>query len=264
MFTFLLIACLCEQVATGVNLTNVPVTLERNLVAIDTNYHGQTIQLFGTLPDELTGADVILRITNRSFLYPSQNENRTPHSHSPIFFQWKQHLFQIDRFPSLYILASNHPFADQASAEMRLPFFEEELDYPTLKNKWKVQPLSGDSSVLGRDLVFQKLVEIKKKQRLFRKEEAAVQVRSNGHILYTIKIPSKVSVGEYVVQLYVFYNRELWGMGHADFRIEKVGVIEVLHNLSEKSPIQYGFLSVLLSIGTGIFVSFIFSRRLGR
>jgi hypothetical protein len=84
------------------------------------------------------------------------------------------------------------------------------------------------------------------------------------HYVVAIDLPSRIPVGDYEVDLYVFKDGELVEMTSEAVTIEKTGLSLFVSRLARDHPGEYGLLAIVVAVMAGFLVGLVFSRRAGR
>ena len=70
----------------------------------------------------------------------------------------------------------------------------------------------------------------------------------DGNLFKTnIPIPNTVPIGNYTVSVYLLINSELKKDYNYDFKVKRIGIESVIHNLAINFPLIYGLLAVFLA-----------------
>ncbi len=157
--------------------------------------------------------------------------------------------------PSFYAVLSTRPLneiADEA-ALLRYGIGFESL---ALVPRYSEEP----HSKAEYDAFRQAVIEIKKRQKLFREEPFSVGFIGTSLFRSTIDLPSNVPVGDYSADVFLFREGRLLSTGQSSITIGKGGIGQFVHQGAFGWPLLYGFTAVLIAFVFGLAASAIFRK----
>jgi uncharacterized protein (TIGR02186 family) len=104
------------------------------------------------------------------------------------------------------------------------------------------------------------IIEAKKKDRLYIVDPFAVAFISKSLFRGTVTLPTKVKVGNYSAEVYLFRAGALLSQHNTSLKVHKAGIERELTRLAYDRPWVYGLLSVLLAVVCGLSGWVLFSR----
>ncbi|RJP26607.1 MAG: hypothetical protein C4527_14800 [Candidatus Omnitrophota bacterium] len=264
MTVIVVLVLLCGQMKPSVDGVNVPITLDRDIVRIHSFFHGETVKLYGTIPTEIDGVIAILRSDRSERRHDRPLLCQISTKDQPALFRFRKTRYRVHNFPALFLLASNRPLTDLIHENENTQPNHLPVGYASLREEWDKELISGVPSKDDGDVLFDTLIRWKEKQGLFGLNEEKLELKDNGHFLYSFFLPPAVEEGNYTLTAHVIKDHNMIGTGHASLSVESIGVIHFLRNLSVNHPLLYGCVSVLTALSVGVLVSFIFRRKSGR
>lgn len=107
------------------------------------------------------------------------------------------------------------------------------------------------------------VIRLKKKDNLYVIEPDGVTFAGRSLFRSTIALPANVPVGPLVARTYLFRNGEVVSAHIARVTLHRAGIERLVHNFAFVYPMSYGFVAVLLAVGSGLLASAYFSRQPG-
>lgn len=245
MFLFLLVPAITRAQVSEV----VTVTTKRT-VDIGLMYNGDYIYFFGNIPD--ASADVIVRLTSTG------DAPMTVTRKGKVAFFWmnvKQ--FTVTGLPLLYKIHSTRPIRqilDPALAK------ELGIGYDVLKEQMKLEIVRGESQPDDRDIVFDGVLKLKQDAILYNIDEQRIEVTGGAIFKHYFRFPSAAKEGTYRAESYVIQNGKLVGKGVDEIVIRKSGIEAAFTRMAGEQPVLYGFVAVVVALGMGLLVGFIFKK----
>lgn len=104
------------------------------------------------------------------------------------------------------------------------------------------------------------IIEAKKRDQLYIADPFAVAFLGKSLFRGTVTLPTKVKVGNYSAEVYLFQAGKLLSQHNTSLKVEKFGIERELTALAYDRPWIYGLLSVLLAVTCGLAGWTLFSR----
>lgn len=224
----------------------------KNLIEIGLSYRGDQIYFFGVNP--APGTDVIVKLTaERDEDIKLSVKGRV----GPFWMTVKQ--YEVTGAPFMYKIHATKPLDQIVSPETAQVL---ELGYPAIRHKLKMHLRWGEASPEDADKVFKGLLKIKQEANLYNivEDPKRLQVAEGKLFKHYFRFPAAATEGKYVVESFGFQKGELVGYGKDIIEIKKVGMEHWLTETSQKSPVFFGILSVLVALGAGLGVGLIFRK----
>jgi uncharacterized protein (TIGR02186 family) len=257
-FTWLLVACLGYfmggQVlaATSPAPQNVLSAISKNAIEIGLSYRGDQVLFFGVNP--VSGSDIVVKLTaEKQEAIKLDVKGRV----GPFWMTVKQ--YEVSGAPFIYKVFATKPLAEIASPET---IKDLELGYDAVRHRMKMHLIRGKAAVNDPDIVWQGLLKIKKKAKLYELDTGpqAMQITEDKLFKIQLQFPSACTEGRYQVESYCFLNGQMVGHGKKEIQVRKVGLESWLTHTSRNQSLLYGILAVLVALGVGLLVGMIFKK----
>ncbi len=224
----------------------------KNLIKIGLSYRGDQIYFFGVNP--AVGTDVIVKLTAEK---DEDIKLSVKGRVGPFWMTVKQ--YEVSGAPFMYKIHASKPLDQIISPETAQ---ELELGYPAIRHKLKMHLSWGEASPEDADKVFKGLVKIKEQANLYNivEDPQRLQVAEGKLFKHYFRFPAAATEGKYVVESFAFQKGELVGYGKDIIEIKKVGMEHWMTETSQKSPVFFGILAVLVALGAGLGVGLIFKK----
>ena len=218
-------------------------------IQVGINYRGDRIEFFGTLGS--SGADaVIVKLTSPAETVKLNQKGRV----GPVWMNLKQHTVE------------NVPFLYQISASDRLdqilsPELEQKLGigFEALKERMVIHTTKGEAEPADAGLVFQGLLKLKQAEGLYKiDEENRIKIKQGVLFRHGLNFPAASKDGDYLVETYLFRQGRLLQTVTDTIHIQKVGLEARLVRWAQEWPKLYGLAAVVIALGAGLLVGFIF------
>jgi len=216
-----------------------------------------TLTLSGPAPE---GARIVIKVAG------PQRDFKVNKSGRVFGFLWAPvNHGMVRALPGMYALLS--------SGETGEPLLTEEqkaaailADFQELRQPGRISILeeSGpeEAEVLSRDFL-KGLIRLLQKKGLYRQEEKAVRI-ARGRFEARLHLPAEAPMGEYRVFAYALEKGKARLIAEGHFTGKAEGLASWLARRAHDNPIFYGIIAVLIALGTGIFVGFLFQLRAKR
>ena len=248
LLTAILLADLRSQ--TAVKVADVATLTTKKAVDIGLTYNGDHIYFFGYLPDPC--ADIIVKLTS------VENAPMAVTRKGKVAFFWmnvKQ--FEITGLPLLYEIHSTRPIDQIIDANLAR---ELGLGYDVLKNRMQLKVVRGRATPDDRDVVFGGILRLKQEADLYSMDDQHIEIVAGKLFKHSFRFPPAAREGTYRAESYVVRDGRLIGKGMDEIVVKKMGVEAELTTLASQHPAAYGLAAVIVALGMGLLVGFVFRR----
>jgi uncharacterized protein (TIGR02186 family) len=162
----------------------------------------------------------------------------------------------VKNAPRIYILSCSDKLGNICSNNEQE---NELLGYNSLKKK-----IIFESTERLTGIEFEEFIKLKENSGSYKILNNIVMKKDqdgNNILDTTLDIPSTIPSGKYQVIIYSFKDRFLIDKSILDFSVKKVGLPNLITNLSKGSPAFYGILAILLAMSAGIVIGLIFTKK---
>jgi uncharacterized protein (TIGR02186 family) len=225
------------------------VTTKRE-VDIGLMYNGDHIYFFGNVPDP--GADVIVKLTS------TENPPMTVSRKGKVALFWmnvKQ--FSVSGLPLLYKIHSTRALSQILDRELAC---ELGVGYEFLKSAMQLQRIQGGADPDDAEVVFQGILRLKQEANLYNIDEKRIEITGGKLFKHYFRFPSAAKEGTYRAESYIVRDCKLVGVGVDEVVIRKTGVEAALTKLAGEHTVMYGFVAVVVALGMGLLVGFVFKK----
>ncbi|MCL6620675.1 MAG: TIGR02186 family protein [Syntrophobacterales bacterium] len=224
----------------------------KNLIEIGLSYRGDQVTFFGVNP--VPGADLVVRLTAAK---EEDIKLSVKGRVGPFWMTVKQ--YEVSGVPFMYKIHAAKPLEEIIPPETAR---ELELGYEAIRQKMKLHLLRGEAAADDADKVFQGLLKIKEEANLYNivTDPRRLEVKEGQLFKHYFRFPPAATEGTYQVESFAFVNGELVGYGRDLIEIRKVGLEHWLTYTSQNHPVFFGIFSVLVAMGAGLGVGFIFKK----
>jgi uncharacterized protein (TIGR02186 family) len=219
-------------------------------VDIGLMYNGDYIYFVGGVPDP--SADVIVKLTSTENTPLSVNRKGRV---AVVWMNVKQ--FTVTGLPLLYKIHSTKPIDQILSKELAA---ELGIGYDVLKDQMKLELVRGEAEEDDRDTVFDGVLRLKKETNLYNIDEKRIEITGGKLFKHYFRFPSAASEGVYKAESYIFMQSKLVGKGVDEIKIQKTGIEAAFTHMAFNRPVLYGIMAVLVALGMGLLVGFIFKK----
>ena len=145
--------------------------------------------------------------------------------------------------PSYFAVASSRPI-NEIVDDKTAAIYEFGTDYIQLSPSGSIEPAVERRFAAG-------LVDLKRRQGLYREDFGGVQI--NEGVLYQarIELPSNVTTGTYSAETFAVTRGRVIASAVSEVEVRKVGFERVVENGANNWGLAYGLLAVMLSVGMG-------------
>ena len=219
-------------------------------VDIGLMYNGDFIYFFGTISEP--SADVVVKLTS------TDDDAVTVNRKGKVGLFWmnvKQ--FEVTGLPLLYKIHSTRPLSEILSSDLAR---ELGVGYDVLKERMQVKTVRGESTPDDREMIFEGVLRLKKESNLYNIDEKRIEVTGGKIFKHNFRFPPAAKEGRYTAESYVIKDGKLIGKGVDEIVIHKTGVEAAFTNLAREHAVLYGILCVVVALGMGLLVGFIFKK----
>lgn len=233
---------------------SVTMALSAERVGINSNFSGTEITVFGSIDRDASTVsraaeyDVVVVVKGPPVDVVTRKKDR-------IFGVWINRSSRTFlSIPSFYALNSNRPPDDIAQSQAL------KVNQIGLANI--IFPVSTDSiQVPGNSSEFaQAYRRLKADDDLFSMKTDGVEFLNKKLFKSHIKIPSRVPVGTYRVEVFVFVQGALLAHDERTLWVSKAGFEQLVYDFSKEQGLLFGVFAVLLAIFIGWFGGVVFRR----
>jgi uncharacterized protein (TIGR02186 family) len=219
--------------------------LTRHLVAINTDFRGEEVVLFGAIE---TAGDVVVVVEGP----PVTMQIREKHRRFGLWLNQKP--VEFADVPAFYAMASSNGVETQLSPSVRA-FYELGLDYIKLSSP---PNLSAPSALRYR----QALIALKTAQQLYQPKVEPVRFLAAKLFQVRLYFPANVPTGLYRIRTYLVQGGKVVdGVGTApSLQITKAGLSALIFEFAHYEPFLYALLAVMGAIFAGWLASLAFRR----
>jgi uncharacterized protein (TIGR02186 family) len=219
-------------------------------VNIGLMYNGDHIYFVGGVPD--SSADVIVKLTS------TENAPLSVNRKGRVALMWmnvKQ--FKVTGLPLLYKIHSTRPINQILSKELASEYG---IGYDVLKDQMKLELVRGEPEADDLDTVFDGILRLKQEANLYNIDEKRIEITGGKLFKHYFRFPSAAKEGVYKAESYIFKQGKLIGKGVDEVRIQKTGIEATFTNLAFEHPVLYGIIALVVALGMGLLVGFIFKK----
>jgi uncharacterized protein (TIGR02186 family) len=231
--------------------------LSSNEIAIESNFTGARIVVFGTIEDGRRSAeeagiyDIVVVIRGPAKSLISRRKSR-------MFGVWmNSSSFAFEDVPSFYAVLSTRPLGDIAKPDVlakRDIGFDSVLPVPEISAYQTVW--EGEEARAFRNAV----IRIKQREGNFIADDRGVIFISKTLFRATLDLPASVQDGQYSTDVFLFRSGRLLSLNQRKLTVQKVGFERLLYTAAFDYPLLYGLIAVLVAVVVGLSASAVFRR----
>jgi uncharacterized protein (TIGR02186 family) len=165
----------------------------------------------------------------------------------------------VRNLPGMYALLGSAKMADALSPEEQkeASLFLDFLELLQLgKFSFHEERNPEEAEALSRDFL-RGLVRLLEEKGLYRQEEEAIQI-AGGRFQARLHLPAEAPLGDYRVFAYALEAGKVRLLANGGFTVGAEGPAAWLARQAKESPVLYGLIAVLIALGAGTFVGFVF------
>lgn len=247
----IILAFLCT--APAAIAAEIAIALTEDQIAIDTNFSGARLTLFGAVtgvddPEQAIDIVAILRGPETQFQIRQYEKRKL------IWAPGSAHI--IEAAPGLYLTHATRAIADIAplpdQAAYRLG-----ADYLNLNvNASKDTPEQSARNALFRNAFLTEIEDM----GFYRDMTGGIDFKKSGLFTVNVELPANTPVGDYDVSVFLYRDGILLGRDQASLAVNKIGLEQQIYELSRERPVSYGIVCVALSLFAGWIAAFAFRK----
>ncbi|MGI1663918.1 TIGR02186 family protein [Palleronia sp. KMU-117] len=236
----LLLVLLC--LALPVRAEQVVAGLSQNRVAINTNFDGLEILIFGAVKREEAIAtepplQVIVTVAGPSRPLTVRKKDRR-------FGIWvNADSLHVDRAPTFYVVATSAAWDEVLS-------FEEDF-----RNRISIpRAIRADGAPEAADTkgdFTDALIRLREETGLYQTLIGEVELTEDTLFRATVALPANLTEGEYVTRFFLTRGGEIIDRKETVIFVHKVGLERFLFSMAHEQPLLYGLMSIMIAIGAG-------------
>jgi len=218
--------------------------LSHTEVKVSYHYEGETLLVFGSLPE--TGGHVVVEVRGPTKARTIQRKGQV------MGFLWMNvEDLTIQDFPGYYALLSDVPVSDfMGRAERnRLGLGSDAL--------FQAAEYHGETAKAGPRDYFDGLLKHMADAGLYQEKPGAVIIKQDRLFRAELRMPSRAPVGEYEVVVRQWKDGAVVHRDTQTLSVAKTGVEKWLYDLAYEHPAWYGVMAVLVALFAGWFVGMI-------
>ncbi len=239
--TFLCFIFVVAQTTSGIAKPRILAQVSQKQVDIGANFSGANILLFGTVQGvpKSVKPDVVVILRGPDIPIVVRHKSRV----AGIWMNTRSVNFQTS--PSYYALASTGPLDKIADRTWRA-VYEIGLDW------LHFSPIEGSSSSAQKIAEFRDgFVGLRQRLGLFSENPHGVELIDNTLFLTRLDLPTRVPVGQYRADVFLFLNGKFADRTRLTINVGKSGVERSIYEAAHRSPFLYGFFAVLVALIAG-------------
>jgi uncharacterized protein (TIGR02186 family) len=254
-FLLAVLCAVCFATPLEASVTEAPSTAtlvtesSKSVIEVGLRYNGDRIDFSGTLAG--TGADALIaKLTSPAETVKINLKGRV----GPFWMNTRQ--YEVEKVPSMYQIQASAPLD-----ELTTPVLAEELQigFETIKGLMKYHRVKGSDEGNDEETIFQGLMKIKVEAGLYSIDDTGrIEIKDGKQFDYYFDFPPDAKPGQYIVEYFLIKDKKLVGKASDTIQIKKVGMVAYIAKAAEESPFVYGICAVLIALGTGLLVGFIF------
>jgi uncharacterized protein (TIGR02186 family) len=218
--------------------------LSHSEVKISYRYQGETLLVFGSLPEP--GGHVVVEVRGPSKARTIQRKGKV----MGVLWMNVEDL-TIEDFPGYYALLSDVPLAEfiGEAERNRLGLGRDAL--------FAKADYHGETAKAGPRDYFDGLLAYMADAGLYQEKPGAVAIKQGRLFRAELRMPSKAPVGEYEIVVRQWKDGAVVHRDTQTLTVAKTGIEEWLYDLAYEHPYWYGIMSVLVALFAGWFVGMI-------
>lgn len=233
------LALLLLLLALPLRAEEVVAGLSQNRVAINTNFDGSEILVFGAIkrdgPIPEGDLHVIVTVAGPSEPVVVRRKARE------MGIWVNSEAVEVDRAPSFYAVATSGPWPEVIS------------DTEDLRHKISIgRAIRSVGADVADTLSFtEALIRVRLRNGLYQTRLESVKITDATLFNTQIALPSNLTEGNYTVRFFLTREREVIDGSSTTIFVRKVGLERFLFNLAYERPLAYGVLALAIAIAAG-------------
>jgi len=211
-------------------------------VTIHTFYNGASVTVTGAAPE---GSQIVVRFSGAPEKVAMKEKGKA------LGLLWmNMNTLHFSGVPKVYLVESSAPLADLGAVGAT-------LGLEGLTDSMEIEPATAD-----RAMLLPELVKLKKSEGLYREQSDGVAVKvGQGRFEAKLAIPSRLSPGEYVLEVFAVKNGLIVAQGSQPLEAKLVGAPAFLADLAFNHAIWYGVLASIIAIVAGLGIGLVFQSK---
>jgi len=236
------------QPPAGAQRAEVVTDFSKAKIEVGITYRGDRVELFGTLGD--TGAEaVVVKLLSPPETVKLNQKGRV----GPLWMNTKQHA--VENVPFLYHVNASDKFEKILSPELASQLG---IGFVALKEQMKIHTTKGRPEPGDEEIVFQGLLRLKMRDGLYQIDDQAVTIKEGKLFKHSFNFPAATREGDYQVVTCLFKQGRLIHQTTDTIHVTKIGLEAKLVRWAREFPKLYGICAVVIALGAGLLVGFIF------
>lgn len=233
LFVLLAMPVQAEQVVAG---------LSQNRVAINTNFDGSEILIFGAVRRETAipaepPLHVIVTVSGPSRPVTVRRKDRR------VGIWVNTDSLHVDRAPTFYAVATSGPWDETIR-------FEEDFRY-RISTPRAIRADGAPEATDAKGEFTEALIRLREKEGLYQTLIGEIEVTEDTLFRASIALPSNLTEGDYVTRFFLTRGGTVVDAQETVIFVQKVGLERFLFNLAHEQPLLYGLLSLAIAIAAG-------------
>lgn len=219
------------------------VHVDKELIPIDAFYKGGSLTINGSVD---SNSDVIVKITS-----PIENESFMVKAKFYHLFWMNKDKVDIKKVNSVYMLYSSNDIDRILSDNEKSKYL---LGYDAIRQSVGI---NGGSD---KDTLFSEFIKVKEAGKLYSASEGNKVIlipstKGKNSFWLTVKMPYQVPIGSYNIEVYAVSNKMVIEKAFDEVKIEPVGVVSQISDMSMTHGGLYGLLAIIIALATGYMVT---------
>jgi len=248
---FCLLAAVAARVLAGAESkpgAEVVTDFSKAKIEVGINYRGDRVELFGTLGN--TDADaVVVKLLSPPETVKLNQKGRV----GPFWMNLKQH--SVENVPFLYQVNASDKFERIFSPDQAEKLG---IGFAALKQQMKIRTTKGKPDPGDPEIIFQGLLRLKMREGLYQLDDQAITIKEGRLFKHSFAFPAATKEGDYQVVTFLFKQGRLVHQTTDTIHVKKIGLIAKLVQWAQEFPKLYGLSAVVIALGAGLLVGFIF------
>lgn len=227
--------------------TDLPAAVTEDEIAVESDYRGFSITVFGVNPDRRGRGDIVVAVRGPSGPATVMRKRRWLGlwvNGSPVEFS---------EAPAFHYVISARPLQQIVSPQA---IWSLQLDPAASARLAGATPADADPSAYR-----EALVRLRTAAGLYRVDPEGLDMMSDGRLFRAqVRIPANAPLGNYVADVYLFRNGRLVSSQRSPVNVSRAGFERTVHDLASDRPIFYGLVVVALALASGWGAAAVFRR----
>lgn len=233
--------------------TPISMNLDSNQVTIGALFSGARVSVSGMTP---AGSEVAVLVTG-----PPEDMTLKTKGRALGLLWMNLGSVTFHQVPTLYLLHTSKVVGDFARSN---PDKWRELGIGLDSLKGRIESMTDAA---GTDTLCQQFLKMKQDEGLYGACDGAVRYASTENqkrsFATDVSLPSRISPGQYGVKVLALKDGSIVGTATKHIEVREVGVPALLSSLAFNHGSLYGLLAVLVAVGAGLLMDFLFGGRKG-